>query len=372
MPALFLQLDRNRQFWHGKPAFPVRTDYQPSPCTRPPSNNPAGARIVFQGSPVVFQYYPGQGLQLQPLANFGLANGLIAACRHDPATCDRPGIKHLLDDMVAIRSPRGGFITWEYFFYFGGGTPPWTSGMSSGTAIQALARARSRRSSTTSRTCAWRAARSACSGRRRRSGSGCLAWRQPLPDLLVRTRPSRAERLPPGDHGALRLREGVGRQVRARARERREPCRRARAAPLRHRTLVALQRRRGGVVARLPPARDRLPRRPLHAPARQVLHVLQPLPLLPRRQADGDLHGQRAGNDREAAEAALQGEQGFVRDRGGHRHERQGRVHRQEEGRARPAQVPVDAQAPGGYVLTLKAVDQNKNATSPSFTLTVG
>src|SRR3954454_22225906 len=89
MPALFLQLDRNRQFWHGKPRFPIRTDQQPDPCTRPPSNNPNGARIVFEGSPVVFQYYAGQGLQLQPLANFGLANGLISACRRDPAACDR-------------------------------------------------------------------------------------------------------------------------------------------------------------------------------------------------------------------------------------------------------------------------------------------
>jgi hypothetical protein len=141
MPALFLQLDRNRQFWHGKPAFPARPDLAPDPCTPPPSNSPAGARIIFEGSPVVFQYYPGQGLQLQPLANFGLANGLVTACRRDPATCDRPGLKQLLDEMVSIRSSRGGFVTWEYWFYFGGGTPPWTSGLSSGTAIQALARA---------------------------------------------------------------------------------------------------------------------------------------------------------------------------------------------------------------------------------------
>jgi hypothetical protein len=141
MPALFLQLDRNRQFWHGKPNFPARPDLAPDPCTRPPSNNPAGARIVFEGDPLVFQYYPGQGIQLQPLANFGLANGLITACRHDPTTCDKATLKQLLDELVAIRSNRGGFVTWEYWFYFGGGTPPWTSGLSSGTAIQALARA---------------------------------------------------------------------------------------------------------------------------------------------------------------------------------------------------------------------------------------
>jgi hypothetical protein len=144
MPALFLQLDRNRQFWRGSPNFPVRTDLAPDPCHGPPSNNPAGARIVFQGSQLVYQYYPGQGLQIQPLANFGMANGLVTHCRHDPSTCDRATLKQLLDELVAIRSRRGSFTTWEYWFYFGGGVPPWTSGMSSGTAIQALARASQR------------------------------------------------------------------------------------------------------------------------------------------------------------------------------------------------------------------------------------
>lgn len=141
MHALFLQLGRNTEFWKGKPKFPPRPDQAPDPCTRPPSNSTAGARIVFEGSPIVFQYYPGQGLQLQPLANFGMANGMVTACRREPESCDRAGLEQLLDELVATRSPRGGFITWEYWFYFGGGVPPWTSGLSTGTAIQALARA---------------------------------------------------------------------------------------------------------------------------------------------------------------------------------------------------------------------------------------
>ncbi len=33
------------------------------------------------------------------------------------------------------------FIAWEYMFHFGGGAPPWISGMAEATAIQALARA---------------------------------------------------------------------------------------------------------------------------------------------------------------------------------------------------------------------------------------
>lgn len=116
MPALFLILDRNRQWWgsRGAPA--------------------SGARISFSGSRVVFQYYPGHGLQLQPLANFGNANGLWGAKKYD-------AFRALLDDLIALKATRGSFDTWEYYFPFGGGQPPWTSGISQGTALQALARA---------------------------------------------------------------------------------------------------------------------------------------------------------------------------------------------------------------------------------------
>jgi hypothetical protein len=143
MPALFLQLRRNTQFWTGNPKFPTRPDIPAEPCTprAPGTSSGAGSRIVFEGSKLIFQYYPGSGLQLQPLANFGMANGLITGCRHDPATCDRAGLKQLLSELIAIRSSRGGYKTWEYWFYFGGGRPPWTSGLSQGTAIQALTRA---------------------------------------------------------------------------------------------------------------------------------------------------------------------------------------------------------------------------------------
>jgi hypothetical protein len=123
MPALFLQLSRNRTFW-GSRSAPY-----------------AGARITFPGSAMVFQYYAGQGLEIQPLANFGMVNGKITHCRRHPGTCDRKGIRQLLDDLVAIRSKRGGFTTWEYWFHFGGGRPPWTSGISSGAALDALTRA---------------------------------------------------------------------------------------------------------------------------------------------------------------------------------------------------------------------------------------
>jgi hypothetical protein len=96
--------------------------------------------VVFEGSQLLFQYYAGRGLQIQPLANFGRANAMYDACRAQRGDCDERAYRKLLDELLAIRSGRGGFTTWEYWFEFGGGVPPWTSGMSSATGIQALAR----------------------------------------------------------------------------------------------------------------------------------------------------------------------------------------------------------------------------------------
>lgn len=118
MAAVFMILDRNRQWW-GRKGTPA-----------------AGARLRFSPSRLILQYYPGHGLQFQPLANFGYASGQwkLKSPKH------RANLKRLLDELVAIRSVRAGFTTWEYYFPFGGGVPPWTSGMSQGTALQALSR----------------------------------------------------------------------------------------------------------------------------------------------------------------------------------------------------------------------------------------
>jgi hypothetical protein len=43
-------------------------------------------------------------------------------------------------EALAVRRSRR-FIAWEYAFHFGGGTPPWISGMADATGIQAYARA---------------------------------------------------------------------------------------------------------------------------------------------------------------------------------------------------------------------------------------
>jgi hypothetical protein len=46
--------------------------------------------------------------------------------------------------VIPLATKRAGGIAWEYMFQFDGGTPPWTSGLSQGTALQVLARAWSR------------------------------------------------------------------------------------------------------------------------------------------------------------------------------------------------------------------------------------
>jgi hypothetical protein len=94
----------------------------------------SGARVSVDGSPVIWQYYVGQGIQLQMLANFGKANALWAAKK-------KAALRALVDQLTPLAADRGGWPAFEYYFKFGGGKPPWTSSISQGTAVQALARA---------------------------------------------------------------------------------------------------------------------------------------------------------------------------------------------------------------------------------------
>ena len=114
--AMSLTLERNRQWWTTG-AIPKN-----------------GQRIEFTGSELVWQYYTNQGIQIQQLGNFGKANALWR-------DKDETGLRSLLDELIANSSDRGGVLAFEYFFEFGGGQPPWTSGLSQATALQALARA---------------------------------------------------------------------------------------------------------------------------------------------------------------------------------------------------------------------------------------
>ncbi|MFP5364152.1 MAG: D-glucuronyl C5-epimerase family protein [Thermoleophilia bacterium] len=126
LEPVFLTVRRNREFWTSR-ALP-----------RP------GARLTFPRDPVVFEYYSGRGLAIQPLASFGKANALAGACVRSAARhrCRPAALRRLLGRMVDLGTERGGFLAWEYFFRFGRGAPPWISAMTQATGAQALARGR--------------------------------------------------------------------------------------------------------------------------------------------------------------------------------------------------------------------------------------
>ena len=125
---VLLVLRRNTETWTRAP-FPA-----------------ARERRTFGRDPAIFQYYPGHGMQLQQLASWGRANGLAHAClsarrggRH--GRCDERRLRQVLDRLAGLGARRGGFLAFEYYFQYGGGAPPWISGMAQATAVQALARA---------------------------------------------------------------------------------------------------------------------------------------------------------------------------------------------------------------------------------------
>ena len=117
LSPLFLTLQRNREWWSGEPLLA------------------SGQRVTFAGSELVWQYVPGQGLQLHPLANFGKLNAYAKGSRRNDARNTL-----LLDELMAIAVPRGGGLAWEYYFSFDGGRPPWVSSLAQGTGLQAIAR----------------------------------------------------------------------------------------------------------------------------------------------------------------------------------------------------------------------------------------
>jgi hypothetical protein len=118
LPALFATLAANRQWW----ANGTLLSY--------------GQRVEIAGSQVVWEYYPGQGIQLQVLGSFSKADALYTA-----GAAFYPQMEQVLAELIPLGAQRGGGLTWEYYFSFDGGSPPWTSAMSQATALEALARA---------------------------------------------------------------------------------------------------------------------------------------------------------------------------------------------------------------------------------------
>lgn len=117
LPVLFLTLERNRQWWTTEPLLA------------------SDERVSFPESKLIWEHYPGQGIEIQWLATFGEGNGYFLS-GHENAN-----LRQLVSEMLPLATQRAGGIAWEYMFHFDGGSPPWTSGLSQGTALQVLARA---------------------------------------------------------------------------------------------------------------------------------------------------------------------------------------------------------------------------------------
>jgi hypothetical protein len=121
IPALFLTLQRNVEYWSTQPLLR------------------AGARISFPGSELVYQLYPGHGLQIQWLGTFGKLNGYWSGGKRYDV---RAGA--LLDEALPLATERAGGLAWEYLFPFDGQAPPWVSSLAQGTGLQAMARSGTR------------------------------------------------------------------------------------------------------------------------------------------------------------------------------------------------------------------------------------
>ncbi|MGH2871787.1 MAG: hypothetical protein ACRDL5_04925, partial [Solirubrobacteraceae bacterium] len=95
LPAVDATLAANRQWWSAGPLLAP------------------DQRVEFAGSQLVWEYYPGQGIQLQILGSFGKADGLYTAGRNH-----YPALEQLLAELIPLASKRAGGLAWEYWFYF--------------------------------------------------------------------------------------------------------------------------------------------------------------------------------------------------------------------------------------------------------------
>ena len=100
--ALFLTLERNRTWWTTGSLLASRV------------------RISFPGSKLIWEYYPGQGIEIQWLGTFGEGNGFYSGGQNN-------NLKQLVSELIPLATKRAGGIAWEYMFQFDGGCSRATS-----------------------------------------------------------------------------------------------------------------------------------------------------------------------------------------------------------------------------------------------------
>jgi hypothetical protein len=115
LPVLFLTLEHNAQWWRSGPMLSY------------------GQRVEFAGSELEWEYYTGEGIQLQVLGTFGEANGFYEAGK-----ASWPNLITVMNEMIPLAVMRGGGLAWEYYFDWEGSPPPWISAMAQATGLEAL------------------------------------------------------------------------------------------------------------------------------------------------------------------------------------------------------------------------------------------
>ena len=180
----------------------------------------------------------------------------------------------MLDELLPLAAERAGGLAWEYYFSFGGGRPPWVSGLAQGTAVQALARSATPAAAARPTCCRSPSGRWRSSRRRRRRACACR------PSTATTTRSTRS--LPTCGCSTASSSRSIGLHDYARLSgdprgtalfEAAEPQARARGAAVRHRRLVAVLARQldPRVQPQLPrPARRASSRTCASGPRREV------------------------------------------------------------------------------------------------------
>ena len=198
------------------------------------------------------------------------------------------------DDRARGATDSRTFVAWEYAFHFGGGSPPWISGLSQGTALQAYARAGVLLAEPSYVETARAGLGAFEAGPPRGRAHRRSPRRRALPRVLVRAAPLHLQRIPAGADRAARLRQadrggaGDGAFPAGRARGAR------RGAAVRRRRLVALLVPRRRVVERLPRAAARVSGLDVLAPpGAALLRLRRAIPRLSGGPARADLHGSR-------------------------------------------------------------------------------
>jgi hypothetical protein len=118
LPVVFLTLERNAQWWKSGAMLSY------------------GERVQFAGSELEWEYYTGEGIQLQVLGTFGEANGY-----YESGSANYPKLTSLMSEMIPLAVTRAGGLAWEYYFDWEGGKPPWVSAMAQATGLEALTNA---------------------------------------------------------------------------------------------------------------------------------------------------------------------------------------------------------------------------------------